>query len=130
MRIRLNGPRRRVDLASIVRQSDWAREYRRSTEERARDMAEDPRRGERLAAGKCLVCFYCFESRIGGARLTAAQCGICQAVLRSGSTAIDVVCLDCGRDHDICVRCGGDVRMRIRRDFDQSAVLPDLGGEG
>jgi hypothetical protein len=123
---RLNGQRRRIDLANILRASDWAKEYMRFTAEAHRNMTEDPRKADRLKAQQCVVCFYPLQRRVGGARCTSAQCGICQDVIHSGSTNIDVVCLDCGRTHDLCVHCGADIRLRIRRAFDQSAVMPKL----
>ena len=118
--------RRKVDLCSILRASDWAKEYRRRSEEDVRNMAEDPRKEERLAKSECVVCFYPMAGRIGGAMCTSAQCGICQETVRSGNTNIDVVCLACAKAHDLCKHCGADIRLRTRRKFDQSAVLATL----
>ena len=122
------GKRRRskVDLCSILRASDHARAYREWIDESHRNMAEDPRKAERLAKGECVVCFYPQAKRIGGAMMTSAQCGICQKMIHSASTNIDTVCPECARAHDLCRHCGADVRLRTRRKFDQSAVMETL----
>lgn len=128
--IRPNAPRRRIDLANIVRASDQQRAYREWVARAHEDMTADPRKAERLAAQQCVVCFYPQSGRIGGARHTSAQCGICQTVIHSGNTNIDVVCWGCAQSHELCRHCGADIRLRTRRQFDASAVMPALEGEG
>lgn len=121
--------RRNVDLCSILRASDWAKEYLRRSEQDLRNMTEDPQKDDRLAKMECVVCFYPFRGRIGGTMCTSSQCGICQKTIHSSNTNIDVVCLDCAKAHDLCKHCGGDIRMRTRRKFDPAVVLPTLDEE-
>jgi hypothetical protein len=117
--------RRTVDLCSILRASDAAREYVRWTREVCFNLTTDPKKAERLEKSQCVVCFYA-RGRMGAAVVTTAQCGVCDRTIHSGNSCVGVVCVECGKAHEFCTYCGGDIRMRTRRKFDRTVVTPTL----
>lgn len=108
-------PARKVDLVSILRQTDWAKSALESTVRRAREATEDPRKAERLAKPECVVCYYIYPDRIGGAMVTTTDCGVCGTRIGSGNTNVDVVCPECAKANDLCRHCGADLKLRVRR---------------
>lgn len=76
---------------------------------------DDTEKTQRESQGVCGVCWYLFPGRIGGAAMTAWQCGICREQAVAASTATDRVCLPCSKNHQLCTRCGGDQHGRLRK---------------
>lgn len=110
--------RQRIDSASI----EWANETAKDRISYARKLVDafdnDPNRDERLEHGECVICFG--ASRIGGAACTSRQCGLCDQIVRSGNTNVDVLCIDCAKRHGLCKHCGADIDLKNRR----KRVLP------
>ena len=79
----------------------------------AEEVTNDARKNERLKRHECKACFY--ASRIGGAAMTTRPCMSCGSEEMYGSTATDVLCMDCATKHGLCKHCGGDLEMRTRR---------------
>lgn len=79
----------------------------------ADDIQNDTQRKQRLEKQNCKRCFY--QSRLGGAAMTEQPCMCCSKNEMYGSTATDVLCLECAKKHDLCKHCGGDLEMRTRR---------------
>ena len=79
----------------------------------AKALGYDARKNERLKRHECKACFY--ASRIGGAAMTTRPCMSCGSEEMYGSTATDVLCMDCATKHGLCKHCGGDLEMRTRR---------------
>ena len=64
---------------------------------------------------ECLYCYYVGTDRIGGSAYTTTTCGICGKEVTFSSTNTDVLCKECGKEHDLCKHCGSDMQMRLRR---------------
>lgn len=79
----------------------------------ANDIDTDSMREERIAQCECRACFY--RPRWGAACVTEQDCGCCGKEQVYGSTATDVLCLECAKKHSLCKHCGGDLEMRTRR---------------
>lgn len=77
-------------------------------------VVEDENRAARRSDQKCRICFY-RGGRMGGAATTRAYCGLCGEEMMFGSTATDVLCIDCAKAHRLCVECGADVELKDRR---------------
>lgn len=79
----------------------------------AKEIETDARREERLARNECRACFY--RPMWGGAAICEQDCMCCGNEQMYGSTATDVLCLECAKRHSLCKHCGGDLEMRTRR---------------
>ena len=79
----------------------------------AKRIADDTDRKARLERQFCKACFY--FTRMGGAACTTQPCACCASPERYGSTATDVLCKPCAKEHSLCKHCGGDVEMRVGR---------------
>ncbi len=73
----------------------------------------DTLKTDRLERHECVACFY--SSKIGGAAMTYRPCMSCGTDELYGSTATDVLCLQCAVAHRLCKHCGGDLEMKVRR---------------
>lgn len=114
-----------MNKANMVAATEWAKRHVQHVLDRAREIAEDTRKEERLKRHECKACFY--SSRIGGAAMTTRPCMCCGKELMHSSTATDVLCLDCARQHSLCKHCGGDLEMRAGR---RNWPIPDDRGHG
>jgi hypothetical protein len=83
---------------------------------------DDADRAKRLEKCECKFCYYYMTSRIGGAACSQRPCGLCKAMIYSGSTNVDVLCHACGKERGMCARCGGDLEMKVRRKVDFTPV--------
>ncbi|WP_298705894.1 hypothetical protein [uncultured Variovorax sp.] len=75
----------------------------------------DTLREERMKKYECKACFYPgrIHGRMGGAAMTTQPCACCGAPQTYGSTATDLLCMGCAKEHSLCKHCGGDQEMRI-----------------
>lgn len=82
--------------------------------ERAKSLAEDRQRGQRIAEGLCPACYY-LRVRVGGSAITRRPCGACGEPQTYASTATDVLCSPCAKSYGLCRRCGADLDYKNRR---------------
>ena len=81
---------------------------------RAAQAEFDLKNDEREAAGECRCCFY-YDGKMGSASVTRRPCACCGVILHSANTSIDMLCLTCADKHKLCVHCGADRELRVRR---------------
>jgi hypothetical protein len=110
----------KIDAVSVERATDMAKYISESGMQNALRFATDADKKKRIEAKECKACFYFRSGRVGGAAMTEANCGVCDAAMQFGSTCIDKVCGPCSDRQELCVYCGGDIRMRIRRHYTQA----------
>ena len=108
-------PAKNMPVAFMQYTTYSAKQYVEDTLKRADEVKNDVRRAERVKAGKCPSCFYLRHGRIGCAAMTTQPCMCCGKDQVYGSTATDVLCLECAKEHDLCKQCGGDREMRVKR---------------
>ena len=104
-----------VNKATICHKNNRARERIDEALKRAHRLTEDPDKKIREDNCLCRSCYYLSNVRIGGATITQRPCGICEAIMRFGSTASDVICHACAKDNNICKQCGADMELKDRR---------------
>lgn len=109
-----------IDRLSIERNTESAKRYMLSVINKAKDVATDPRRADRINNQECTPCFY-LASGLGGSRLTTKPCGICEAEISFGNTCTDVLCSACAKKNDLCKRCGGDIKLE-NRELDTAVI--------
>lgn len=109
----MNRPRERVDLASVVRVTSSNRHHLAHMQR----VLTDPDKAARLAQQVCQACAY--QGRIGGAACSFRECAFCTKTLSSGNTCVDVLCIPCAQERDLCVRCGGDIHLKTRRKLEK-----------
>ena len=107
--------KRKVDSVSIERATNNAKRYAQDYTSMVERFHGDADKTLRLAESKCKSCFYFFQSRIGGASMTTINCGICDKEMLFGSTAVDPICVECGELNGLCVQCGGNIEMKLKR---------------
>ena len=66
----------------------------------------DPDRKVRKEKGECKHCHY-LSSRIGGSAMTRANCKACDKEMLFDNTCTDNYCQECGKEYNVCRRCGG-----------------------
>ncbi|KWU26280.1 hypothetical protein AS149_25145 [Burkholderia cenocepacia] len=101
------------DKHLFVSRSELAQARVDATIRRARELAEDVQREERLSRQLCRACHY--FTRFAGAAMTRQPCACCNVPQTFGSTNVDVLCMDCAQAHALCKHCGGDIEMRTER---------------
>lgn len=90
----------------------------------AQRLTDDSDKTARLGAQLCKACHY--FSRMAGAACTAQPCACCASPQMYGSTATDVLCHSCAKEHSLCKHCGGDLEMRVaRRKWPTDTPAPD-----
>lgn len=105
--------KRKISNGAIINATLSAKEYADSLIEKAKMIAEDPDRKERLEACECPVCWK--NGRIGGSVCTPVICATCDTVLYSGNTCVDAMCLQCAKKIGVCKRCCADLDLKQRR---------------
>ena len=110
----MNFPAKKLDRVAMVRATESAADHVRHILAKAEAVEHDIDKGARIEAGMCPACHYLLN-RAGGASITHQPCAMCGADQSYASTATDVLCLACAREHSLCKRCGGDREMRPRR---------------
>lgn len=78
-------------------------------------IVSDSDKAKRLEKQECQCCFY--DSRIGGAAMTDSTCGLCEKTTHFGSTAVDKLCKECAKKHDLCKHCGADINYNKREEL-------------
>jgi ribosomal protein L32 len=81
--------------------------------ELAERLVNDTDKAARLERHLCKACHY--FSRMAGAACTTQPCACCASPEQYGSTAPDVLCHPCAKEHSLCKHCGGDLEMRVGR---------------
>lgn len=110
----MGADRKNIDLYNVQFRTTQNAIYVRETIKLAKVLELDTDRVARLKALRCKMCFY-VKSGICGQAFTERQCGLCDEMLLSGNTNVNVLCYSCGKDNGLCVECGADVELRERR---------------
>ncbi len=107
----------KITASSVESATDTAKMIAEGGVQHALEFMADFNKKKRLEAKECKACFYFRSGRIGGAMMTTVKCGVCEADMHFGSTCIDKLCGKCSDENELCVFCGGDIKMRIRRTY-------------
>ena len=79
----------------------------------AKLIEEDPKKQERVAACLCKRCMY--STTLAGQAFTSWKCGICEKEDLNSNTDTPVLCLNCAKQHKLCMDCGTDLNGKDRR---------------
>ena len=74
---------------------------------------EDPERAKRVAAQKCVSCFY--TRTIAGQAMTNRPCASCGKDNVHHNTSAPALCIACAKQHCLCAQCGGDIDLNLER---------------
>lgn len=118
----MNQPAKKIDAFSINFATDNQRHRRERIIELAKLLTEDPGKKDRRKKALCLNCHY-ETGRIGGAAITYRPCGCCGEDQVYGSTATDVLCLDCAKILGLCKQCGATMELKLLRDKALNEIL-------
>lgn len=102
-----------LDLAFVQNRTYLTNKARQGYIDIAKKLTEDPDSEERREKQECQLCFY--NSRIGGAAMTDAECGKCGKLMHFCNTCTDVLCLECAKELELCKHCGADIEGRKRK---------------
>ena len=106
-----------IDNTSAETQTWDAKEYGEKIVANALKWVTDADKVQRKKALECKTCFYLKRGRIGGCAMTDFPCGICGIKCMAGSTNTDRLCANCSKEHQLCIYCGSDLELRVRRKF-------------
>jgi hypothetical protein len=115
----MSNPRYTVSIVSITDVNGKHKARIAWMKNRLAEYLDDPYRVDRLEAQECVVCFR--DQRQSCARSSSAQCAFCDAIIRSGNSVTDILCLRCAQSTKLCKHCGADIDLKDRR----KRVLPD-----
>ena len=116
LKVKVNRHKYNISADSVGHATDMAVLLGNESIKRTDNFRDDVKKKLRLASGSCRWCYY-MASKIGGSAMTTQPCGICGEDQMYGSTCVDRICLPCGKKQELCVHCGGDIKMRLRRKF-------------
>jgi hypothetical protein len=111
-----------IDAVSVEHATDTAKMISEGGIQHALEFMADFNKEKRLKKRECKTCFYFRSGRIGGAAMTTVKCGVCEEDMMFGSTCIDKLCGKCSDENELCVFCGGDIKMRIRRHYTPKVI--------
>jgi hypothetical protein len=122
---------KRLTLAT-VRESTSHMAFRvKETLAKAKKLEFDLDFKDRRQKQQCVWCFY-YDYRFGGQAMTNSNCASCNKDGMFGSTDVDLLCLPCAKELNLCVHCGADMELKSRRrltpliDTDQNwPVVPE-----
>jgi len=109
----MNYPKHKIDRVSVCNATAFTNLRIDLTLERAKQYTEDPDKKKRLELSICKPCFY--ERTVAGQAFTNRPCGLCETVLQSSNTNVDVLCIGCAKVNNLCKKCGGDIDGKDRR---------------
>lgn len=110
----MDRPARKLGVSDMQTATHFAKRHAEDLVERATRLQADSDRDARTKAGLCRTCYYA-RGGIAGAAMTTQPCSACLLDQTYGSTATDLLCLPCAKEHDLCKRCGGDREQRTLR---------------
>lgn len=102
-------------LAEVRRRTYRAIENYDSFMARAENARTDREREKRLASQLCSSCFYLQGAMFAGAAITESNCCFCDKPTMFGSTHTQPLCLDCAKQHRLCIECMADIDLKMRR---------------
>lgn len=105
-------PAKKIDSVAVQRATTFARGWKADTLRVAERLKEDSDAEQRKAEQLCQTCYYLRKSGIAGQAITTQPCGICEENQTYSSTATDVLCKPCAEKHQLCKRCGADIKFR------------------
>lgn len=112
----MNYPKATIDRVSIERNTYASGYYLEAVVDRADKMTQDLEAGKRKKESYCVMCYVPYGAgRVGGAACTSRECGLCDTIIHSGNTNIDMLCQPCAVENRLCRHCGADVDLRNRR---------------
>lgn len=106
-------PFRKLTITDVENATYSCRERIDMTAERALQYLSDPEKSDRHKDALCVPCYY--GTRIGGAAMTHAYCGICRLKMLFNSTSTDKLCQGCALRLDLCKHCGSVTTPGISR---------------
>ena len=106
-------PKSPLNNSRIMSATHYATERAAYYAERAKTIAEDPERAERLTQMECQICWK--QPKVGGCMCTTKECDQCGTEMRFGSTNTDHLCLACAKSLGVCKHCLADIDLKQRR---------------
>jgi len=111
----LKFPYKKLTPLSVTYATESSKRYYDATLAEAKKLTEDPDKNLRLIEQKCISCYY--RGLVAGNAMTINNCNSCGVELKFSNTDVDRLCHTCAADHELCRKCGGDIKMRVRRKF-------------
>ena len=105
----------KIDAVAVEHATDMAKMISEEGIKHALEFMADFNKEKRLKRMECKTCFYFRSVRIGGQAMTTVKCGVCDEEMGFSSTCVDKLCGKCSDKNELCVFCGGDIKMRPRR---------------
>jgi hypothetical protein len=116
------------DRYLMVSHTNMARSRVDSIIAQARAVELDEDRKARLERHFCVACHY--SRGMAGQAFTNQPCACCAVPQTYSSTATDVLCEPCAKEHSLCKRCAGDLEMRVGRRKWPEVTKPVAAADG
>jgi DNA-directed RNA polymerase subunit RPC12/RpoP len=108
-----------VDLYALQSATWQAVDYIKSTILRVQEYKKDGSRVKRLKRRECPYCFH-FRTGFAGQAFTDWKCRNCGAEDQHANTAVPILCNDCSKNLNACVRCMADLDLKRRKTLKQA----------
>lgn len=103
------------DLSAVQAATERSVSFVEAAVRRAKAYETDPQKVERVAAKKCIYCFYaCGLVSQAPTEWICVRCGREDVHRNTNSPAL---CLGCATETELCVECAGDIYGRQRKDL-------------
>jgi hypothetical protein len=103
-------------LRKINDATNWSKRHYFERVEAIKNAEEDVDESKRvLIARECRWCYYIYNTRMAGQAFTPWTCPGCVKSFAHPNTATPKYCKDCAYKYRVCVTCGGDQNMAVKR---------------
>lgn len=97
---------------------NWGKlDFLKNTEKMMNGIKEDVNKKDRLSKSTCLVCYYDRRGIMVTNASVTTNCRSCNKKITFGNSNTDEVCLECAKEHKLCVHCGSDIEYKQRKKY-------------
>lgn len=95
-------------------ESDRCKTYIDSQVARGYKLLLDEHKNKRIIENMCKYCFYNGWG-VAGQAMTEWRCRYCLKDYIWDNTNHPLICNKCAQEHTLCIKCGADIHLRVRR---------------
>lgn len=79
---------------------------------KAEQINKDEKKEQRLEGSHCLLCYYDVMGGLACQAFTDTNCSICNTTMTFSNSNVDMVCLPCAKEKELCIKCGANLDYR------------------
>ena len=103
--------KRDIDMANY-----FSKSLAEKTQKALIEYHKDSRKDKRLRDQLCCTCYYLCAGMLAGQAFTEYTCSCCGEKEMHHNTATPRICRKCSTEHNLCVRCGAGLDVKIKEE--------------